>query len=256
MAEKTKKSNTKSKAPSKSKKASTTKKAVSSSKKKEVTTKHPVTKSKDTQIDLKINLASDFLVLVFVIIIAILSGVIGYFIGSTTTDSNVVPSIANQNLPSQPSESELDQIVNDNFPPVTERDYILGNTNARYVLVEYSDLDCPYCKQFHDTMNSFISNTSLDIAWVYRHFPLTSHPEADDKAEYLECIGNRYGNQAFWDASNVLFEDSYSLNRINESLSKLPQVNIEEITACVNSGEFTEYVKESLQKAHIWCLFT
>ena len=36
---------------------------------------------------------------------------------------------------------------------VSSSDHILGNTNAKIVIVEYSDLECPFCKVFHNTMH-------------------------------------------------------------------------------------------------------
>jgi len=36
--------------------------------------------------------------------------------------------------------------------PVTDKDHILGPANAKVTLVEYSDLECPFCKKFHPTM--------------------------------------------------------------------------------------------------------
>ncbi|TAK58141.1 hypothetical protein EPO17_00200, partial [Patescibacteria group bacterium] len=39
-----------------------------------------------------------------------------------------------------------------NINPVTEADHILGNPSAPIKIVEFSDLECPFCKMFHPTM--------------------------------------------------------------------------------------------------------
>src|SRR3989344_1522881 len=72
-------------------------------------------------------------------------------------------------------------------------DYILGNPNAPVKIIEYSDLECPYCKTFNATMNQIIQyyGMSGNVAWVYRHFPLASiHSKAPKEAEAVECAGN------------------------------------------------------------------
>src|SRR5690348_10810556 len=41
---------------------------------------------------------------------------------------------------------------------VTSADHIIGNPNASVVVVEYSDLECPFCKVFHNTMHQIIDS--------------------------------------------------------------------------------------------------
>ncbi len=74
--------------------------------------------------------------------------------------------------------------------PVTAEDHILGNPNADLVIVEYSDTECPFCKQFHSTMRRVMTDygNSGKVAWVYRHFPIDSlHSKARNEAEATEC---------------------------------------------------------------------
>jgi len=101
----------------------------------------------------------------------------------------------------------LPQAVDLTMPEVTENDHIRGNTDAKVFFVEYSDIDCPFCKTLHVTMQSVVDNYDPgDVAWVYRHFPLTNlHPTAAVKAEASECIAELGGNDAFWDFLDILF---------------------------------------------------
>lgn len=95
--------------------------------------------------------------------------------------------------------------------PITEDDHILGSPNAKITIIEYSDIDCPFCKNFHETMKQVIDEygPSGDVAWVYRHFPLTSiHPNAARHALASECVADLGGNDAFWSFLDVLFENA------------------------------------------------
>src|SRR5688572_26470868 len=55
--------------------------------------------------------------------------------------------------------------------PLSEADHFRGNPNAPIVVVEYSDFDCPFCKNFHETMTQIMDEYGVDgnVAWVYRH---------------------------------------------------------------------------------------
>ena len=74
--------------------------------------------------------------------------------------------------------------------PLSSEDHILGNPKADVVIVEYSDLECPYCKLFQPTLQRVMDEYGKDgkVAWVYRHFPIDSlHPKAPKEAEASEC---------------------------------------------------------------------
>ena len=67
--------------------------------------------------------------------------------------------------------------------PVTDSDWVKGNRNAPLALIEYSDLECPFCKQFHPTAQQLISEYDGQVMWVYRHFPLAQlHSKAPTEA--------------------------------------------------------------------------
>ena len=92
--------------------------------------------------------------------------------------------------------------------PVGAGDHILGNPTAPVMIVEYSDFDCEYCKDFHNTLYQIIANAGVNgkVAWVFRHFPLFEiHPNALAHARAAECVAATTGNDAFWKFSNALF---------------------------------------------------
>ena len=90
--------------------------------------------------------------------------------------------------------------------PVASSDYVRGNPEGRYIFIEYSDFDCPFCSRFHQTMKS-ITETRDDVAWVYRHIPLEQlHPDARFVANVIECAGEGGENpDAFWSAADAYF---------------------------------------------------
>jgi protein-disulfide isomerase len=140
--------------------------------------------------------------------------------------------------------------------PITAEDHILGNPDADIVIVEYSDLECPFCKAFHATMNQVMDEYGKDgrVAWVYRHFPLTSlHPKAQKEAEATECAAELGGNQGFWDFTNKIYDVTPSNNGLN--LDLLPElaeeVGLDKVAfeACLESGKYEDKVKAQFDDA-------
>lgn len=88
-----------------------------------------------------------------------------------------------------------------NLPAVNkDSDHIKGNKDAKITIVEYSDMECPYCQRFHPTMQQVIADYGDKVNWVYRHFPLTSiHPNAMNLALSSECVAELEGNDKFWE---------------------------------------------------------
>jgi protein-disulfide isomerase len=108
---------------------------------------------------------------------------------------------------------------------VQENDHIRGNPNADIVIVEYSDTECPFCKQFHETMKRVIEEYGADgkVAWVYRHFPIPSlHPKAPKQAEALECAAEQGGNEVFWKYTDKLYETTESNNALDIGVYNTP----------------------------------
>jgi len=143
-----------------------------------------------------------------------------------------------------------------NVESVTSKDHILGDPNAELIIIEFSDMECPFCKTFHQTMKRIIEvyGDSKDVAWVYRHFPLLSiHPKAHAEAQAAECAAELGGALGFWEFIDAVFEITPSNNGLDEAL--LPQiaedvgVNRADFEACLASGKYADFIDESIQKA-------
>lgn len=128
-------------------------------------------------------------------------------------------------------------------------DYIFGDPNAAYSLIEYSDYECPFCKRFHNTAKAFIDKNP-QVNWVYRHFPLGFHnPGAQKQAEAAECAGALNGNQAFWNYTDTIYERTKSNGKgfPIENLVPLAEelgINKEAFESCFNNETYRDKVLE------------
>lgn len=93
------------------------------------------------------------------------------------------------------------------------QDHRLGSPQAKIVLIEYSDFQCPFCALVYPTVKKLVNESNGQIALVMRHFPLTSiHPNANPAANASLCIAEQLGNEGFWKFSDAIFADQNSMS--------------------------------------------
>ena len=139
---------------------------------------------------------------------------------------------------------------------ISDTDHILGNPDADIVIVEYSDIECPFCKQFHVTMKQIIDEygESGQVAWVYRHFPLSQiHPNAPALAEASECVAELGGNSAFWSFLDEIFAVApgnarFPLGQLEDTVSKVG-VNTDAFNSCIESERHRAAVEAEFNNA-------
>lgn len=86
---------------------------------------------------------------------------------------------------------------------------IYGNLNATFTLVEFSDLECPYCKKFHTTPKSIVDESNGFVNWEWKHLPLGFHnPAAEIGAYAAECAGKVKDNKSAWAMMDLYFRKS------------------------------------------------
>ena len=86
----------------------------------------------------------------------------------------------------------------------------IGPENAPITLIEFSDYECPYCKEwFATTYSQLMSAYPGKIRFVYRDFPLSGlHPNASPAAEAADCAGEQ---GQYWPFHDKLFGSQLAL---------------------------------------------
>lgn len=136
-------------------------------------------------------------------------------------------------------------------PTVSKEDHVRGNKNAKVVLVNYSDYECPFCKQFHPTMQQVMKEYGDKVQWIYRHYPLSFHANAQKAAEAAECVGKSAGTDAFWKFTDLYFERTTS-GGTGIALTALADIGAEagankaNVQKCLDSGEMTKKVQDQM----------
>ena len=91
----------------------------------------------------------------------------------------------------------------ENKPTISSDDRVKGNTASQIVVMEYSDYQCPACKYYQSIANQLTTEYKDKIVFVYRHFPLEQHKNAEKAAYTAEAAGLQ---GKFWEMSDLLFE--------------------------------------------------
>lgn len=128
-----------------------------------------------------------------------------------------------------------------------------GNPNGKAALSVYTDLDCPFCKMYHETLTKLLTDSTHknDIRWVYKPFPIDQlHPNASTLAEASYCVGELGGGSAYWKFIDSIF----SSREVNEqtditeldSYANSAGVNVKKFEACRASRRYSGTITRSV----------
>lgn len=123
-----------------------------------------------------------------------------------------------------------------------------GEPDAKLMLVEYSDYQCPYCRRHFMSTMPQLERAYVAIGkvkYVFRDFPLESiHPYAAKAAEAAQCAGEQ-GN--YWKMHDRLFENAGDL-----APAQLPGhaaaigLDVAAFTNCLENGRYAEGVSQDV----------
>ena len=120
----------------------------------------------------------------------------------------------------------------------------LGRRDAPVTIVEFSDYQCPFCRQFVTTTLPALKSTYVDagkLRWVFRDFPLDQiHPNARKASEAARCAGEQ---GKYWDMHDLLFQNQQAL-----AAEQLPtyadRLGLDRAAfgTCLNSGKYATWI--------------
>lgn len=136
---------------------------------------------------------------------------------------------------------------------VPEERHLYGNVNARFVIKEFSDLECPYCKRFFETPKAVADRSNGQVAVEWFHTPLSFHdPVATNEAVATECVAKLGGNRAFWASLQHIFDTTYGNGQgtpILGNISKAFELNDDAYLTCINDKSIISKIEKSKQLA-------
>ena len=144
----------------------------------------------------------------------------------------------------------VDDVVVTLEPPrqsieVLAEDPVRGPETAPIEIVEFSDFDCPYCQRATNTIARILDEYGDQIRFVYKDYPLPSHPNAFKAAEAGNCANDQ---GEFWPFHDRLFESQGALD-VASLKTYASELGLEEeaFTACLDSGRHASRVERDLE---------
>lgn len=87
---------------------------------------------------------------------------------------------------------------------------IRGNKDAPLTLIEYSDFECPFCGRGYNTVMELMKKYDGKIRFMYKHLPLSFHPQAMPASQYYEAIRLQSPEKA-WQFHDAIYKDQRKL---------------------------------------------
>jgi protein-disulfide isomerase len=132
---------------------------------------------------------------------------------------------------------------------------IQGSATAPVWVIEVSDFQCPYCKQWHDETyaalrDQYVKTGKVRLAYV--NFPLNVHPHAFPAAEAAMCAG---AQDRFWQMHDALFtnqgrwEGATEPQMVFDSLAQANGVEMRRWRECVTTGKMRGLIEADHERA-------
>jgi protein-disulfide isomerase len=116
-----------------------------------------------------------------------------------------------------------------------------GNPKAPVTIVEFSDFQCPYCVRARPTVARVREVYGDRIRWVFRHFPLDFHAQAQKAGEAAACAGDQ---GKFWEMHDLLWQNTARLQVADlKAHAATLGLDVAAFAQCLESGRYDGLVE-------------
>ena len=123
--------------------------------------------------------------------------------------------------------------------PLPKKAPTKGANNAKVVIQEFSDFQCPFCSRVNPSITQLVKEYGDKVKIVWRDYPLPFHKDAQPAAQAAREVFAQKGDKAFWAYHDLLFQNQKTLSR--ENLEKFAQqiggVDMKAFKAALDSGK-------------------
>lgn len=128
-----------------------------------------------------------------------------------------------------------------------------GSKDAKVTVVEYSDFQCPFCKQASDMLPSLMEEFDGKIKVIFKQFPLPNHNWARP-ASIASLCAYEQDNDKFWEYHDLLFanQKEITLENSNEKFKEFAKesgLNEDEFDKCLTSETVASRVDSEMNEA-------
>jgi protein-disulfide isomerase len=98
-----------------------------------------------------------------------------------------------------------------------------GTAGASVQIVEFSDMQCPYCRRQVEALQQIVNAYPGKVSWYFKNYPLSFHPDSALAHRALMAAG-RQGK--FWEMHDAIFANQASIKR-NDLIRMASQLKLD-----------------------------
>ena len=125
----------------------------------------------------------------------------------------------------------------------------IGKPGAPLVLVEFTDIECPNCKDFHRDVFDKLKAEYIDtgkVLFIHRDLPLPNHPTAVIAAHAVRCAGDQ---GLFWALRHVLLANERLSPDVVELGARLVTADLGLVRTCMRDGQHLAEIERDVTDA-------
>jgi protein-disulfide isomerase len=128
------------------------------------------------------------------------------------------------------------------YPNINSPRPVLGGTDAKFLVEEFSDFECPACGAAKIVADDVIKTFGDRIRFTYKHYPLVSiHSYAFLAAQASECANDQ---GKFWEYHDKLFTNQSNLSESDlKAYAVELKLNTDSFNACLDSKAKRDIVR-------------
>lgn len=177
-------------------------------------------------------------IVALVIVLVVMFGDGGTSAKKTTTKSNTNTTTTTTDTAAAQDSIDMDTLRN-------------NRGEGEITIVEYSDYDCPFCQRFHPTMLEVMEQFDGQVAWSFKHFPLTSlHPNAEDAAVASECAA---AQDKFWEFTDLYMDSGSGITATGDdkiaAVAEQVGANMDDFNNCLEDTDVRSQVRSDATEA-------
>ena len=128
--------------------------------------------------------------------------------------------------------------------------YMLGRPDAPLTMVEFTDLQCPFCNRFATQTFDLLKRDYIDtgkVRFISRDYPLDFHPQAKPAAVAARCAGDQ---GKFWEMRLALVKNADKLSPpfITQTATGL-KLDMKQFGACATGSQYDPAIQKDIAEA-------
>ncbi len=135
---------------------------------------------------------------------------------------------------------------------IKSHDPIRGNKNAKVVIVEFSDYQCPFCSRWFMQTHPDLQRKYIDtgkVKLVYKDLTLPIHAEADEAANAAHCAGEQ---GKYWEMHDRIFYNQGLLKNkdVFDSFGSALGLQMPDFRKCMETNRYQKAIQADVQEAN------